>query len=54
MFFVISKILAFIITPLVWIVGLFLAGLLVKRQPLKKRLLITSFLCCGFSVMILF
>lgn len=48
MFFVISKILAFIITPLVWIVGLFLAGLLVKRQPLKKRLLITSFVMLWF------
>ena len=42
MFFIFSKILAFIITPIVWIFGLLLAGLIVKRQPLKKRLLIAS------------
>ncbi|MGP8217188.1 MAG: YdcF family protein [Bacteroidia bacterium] len=42
MFFVLSKILYFLITPTVWIFILLLAGLLVKRQPLKKRLFITA------------
>lgn len=46
MFFVISKILSFLITPTVWIGVLLLAALLVKRQPLKKRLFIWA--CVAF------
>ncbi len=42
MFFILSKILEFLITPIVWIFVLLLLGILVKRQPLKKRLLISS------------
>ncbi|HSY77246.1 MAG TPA: YdcF family protein [Bacteroidia bacterium] len=43
MFFILSKILEFLITPIFWIFILLLAGILVKRHPLKKRLLIASF-----------
>jgi uncharacterized SAM-binding protein YcdF (DUF218 family) len=42
MFFFLSKILEFLITPIFWIFLLLLAGVLVKRHPLKKRLLIAS------------
>ena len=42
MFFYISKILVFLISPLVWIFGLLLFSLLTKNQQLKKKLLITS------------
>jgi uncharacterized SAM-binding protein YcdF (DUF218 family) len=43
MFFVLSKIFDFIITPVCWVFALFLIGLIVKRQPLKKRFLISAF-----------
>lgn len=42
MFFVFSKILNYFFLPIIWVFGLLLAGLLVKRQPLKKRLLISA------------
>jgi uncharacterized SAM-binding protein YcdF (DUF218 family) len=48
MFFVLSKILYFLITPIVWMFALLLAGLIVKRQPLKKRLLLGSFIVFAF------
>jgi uncharacterized SAM-binding protein YcdF (DUF218 family) len=48
MFFFFSKILEFIITPIFWIFALLLAGLLAKKQPLKKRLLIASIICFYF------
>jgi len=43
-FFVLSKILDFIIAPVCWVFALLLIGLLVKRQPLKKRLFISAFI----------
>ncbi|HXP52304.1 MAG TPA: YdcF family protein [Bacteroidia bacterium] len=42
MFFILSKLLAFFISPFFWVFCLLLAGVLVKRQPLKKRFLIAS------------
>jgi len=42
MFFVLSKILNIFILPLSWVFGLLLAAVFVKKQPLKKRLLIAA------------
>jgi len=42
MFFFFSKILEFFIYPLTWILACLIAGLIIKKQPLKKRLLIAS------------
>ena len=42
MFFVISKVLDFLIDPVCWVFILMVAGVIIKRQPLKKRFLIAS------------
>lgn len=42
MFYVLSKILGLFVNPLFWVVGLLLAGILVTKQRLKKRLLIIA------------
>jgi uncharacterized SAM-binding protein YcdF (DUF218 family) len=47
MFFFISKILAFLITPMFWIMGLLLWAILTKSQTRKKWLMIISF-CLGW------
>jgi uncharacterized SAM-binding protein YcdF (DUF218 family) len=48
MFFFLSKILFFLTTPIVWIFGLLLYGILTKKDILKKRLLWTSLICFYF------
>lgn len=48
MFFYLSKILFFLTTPIVWIFGLFLWGMLTKKPLRKKRLLWTSLICFYF------
>ncbi len=48
MFFILSKILEFAITPICWVFVLLIIALLVKRQPLKKRLLITTIIVFYF------
>ncbi len=42
MFFLISKLLAFLITPIVWIIALLLVSLFAKKTIIKKRCLIIS------------
>jgi len=42
MFFFFSKILEFFIYPLTWVLACLIGGIFVKKQPLKKRLLIFS------------
>jgi len=42
MFFVLSKLLAFIITPVVWVAALIVAAVLVKDPKRKKRLVISG------------
>ena len=48
MFFYLSKILFFLTTPIVWIFGLFLWGMLAKKPLRKKRLLWASLICFYF------
>ena len=48
MFFFFSKILFFLTTPIVWIFGLFLWGMLTKKTIRKKQLLWTSLICFYF------
>ena len=48
MFFYLSKILFFLTTPIVWIFGLFLWGMLTKKPLRKKRLLWASLICFYF------
>lgn len=43
MFFLFSKLLVFLITPLVWIIALFITGLLTKKEVRRKR-------CLGWSL----
>jgi uncharacterized SAM-binding protein YcdF (DUF218 family) len=43
MFFYLSKILAFLITPIVWIIGLCIYGFITKNTVRKKRSFITAF-----------
>ena len=43
MFFVLSKILHFLLDPLIWIIILFIWGFLTRKTIRKKRLLITAF-----------
>lgn len=43
MFFILSKVLLFIIKPLIWIIVLFLWGMLTKKAKRKKRLLWSAF-----------
>jgi uncharacterized SAM-binding protein YcdF (DUF218 family) len=42
MFFILSKLLIIFLEPLLWFVGLLVAGLFVKNKALKKRLIISS------------
>jgi len=42
MFFIISKIMAFLLTPLTWIIILLVAGLIIKNARRKKRVYITA------------
>jgi uncharacterized SAM-binding protein YcdF (DUF218 family) len=44
MFFILSKVLNFLLSPLLWVVVLFLYGLATKRQKLKKWLFWTAFI----------
>lgn len=48
MFFILSKILIFITTPIVWVFGLLLWGILAKNPIRKKRLLWASVICLFF------
>ena len=48
MFFYLSKILLFLATPIVWIFGLLLWGILTKKPLRKKRLLWASLICLYF------
>ncbi|MCI0751467.1 MAG: YdcF family protein [Flammeovirgaceae bacterium] len=48
MFFTLSKILHYLAMPLVLVCGFFLASVLIKRQPLKKRLFRTGFVLLFF------
>src|ERR1035437_10743661 len=48
MFFILSKDLAFIITPIVWIVGLLIFSLITKNPKRKKRTFITSIILLLF------
>lgn len=47
-FFVLSKILHFLTTPIVWIAALFLLGLLARKPARRKRRLIASFILFYF------
>jgi uncharacterized SAM-binding protein YcdF (DUF218 family) len=49
MFFLLSKLLNFLLTPIIWIMGCFLYGLITKEQERKKW-----FLWGGFILLILF
>jgi uncharacterized SAM-binding protein YcdF (DUF218 family) len=42
MFFILSKLLIFFTYPFSWFFAFFVAALIIKRQPLKRRLFITS------------
>jgi uncharacterized SAM-binding protein YcdF (DUF218 family) len=44
MAFILSKILAFVIQPLVWIITLYFISFFIKNKIYKKRLLITTFI----------
>jgi uncharacterized SAM-binding protein YcdF (DUF218 family) len=48
MFFYLSKILFFLATPIIWIFGLFLWGMLTKKPIRKKRMLLTSIILFYF------
>ncbi|MCX6291541.1 MAG: YdcF family protein [Bacteroidetes bacterium] len=55
MFFLLSKLLAFLITPIIWIIGLLLYSLLAKNEKRKKRMLsIALILLLFFSNTLLF
>ena len=42
MFFILSKILHFLVTPIVWVFLLLILSLLIKKQKLKKRILTSA------------
>lgn len=42
MFFILSKVLAFLISPLTWVIGLLLYGLITKNDRRKKKCIIAS------------
>lgn len=44
LFFIISKILYFSVSPFIWGIALLLSGLIINNKVIKKRLLISSFL----------
>lgn len=48
MFFILSKILAFLITPVVWIIAFFVYALFTKNEKRKKRCYVTSLLLLLF------
>ena len=48
MFFILSKVLLFLIKPLNWVVILFVLGLLVKKPALRKKLLAASLIVLLF------
>lgn len=48
MFFILSKILAFIITPLVWIVGLLLYSFFTKNEKRKKKCFVAALIMLLF------
>src|SRR4051812_34720590 len=49
MFFYLSKILAFIISPIVWISALLVWACVTKKEGRRKRLLITA--CCMLYIL---
>ncbi|HLU86073.1 MAG TPA: YdcF family protein [Vicingaceae bacterium] len=48
MFFILSKLLHFLISPIIWVFGLLIAMLLVKSPRLKRKLLISSLVVLYF------
>jgi len=44
MYFILSKVLLFLLFPVLWVLGLLIAGLLTKKPKRKKRFLIASLL----------
>lgn len=48
MFFVISKVLAFILTPLTWVLAIFVLAFFTKRDKKRKRLVLIGILCIWF------
>jgi uncharacterized SAM-binding protein YcdF (DUF218 family) len=48
MFFILSKLLYFIITPTIWIIALFLLSLFSKKEKLKKRFLVSGIILFFF------
>ena len=42
MFFILSKVLFFLIDPLFWVFALFIAGIFIKKAKLKKRFIIAA------------
>lgn len=49
MFFILSKVLDFLLSPLVWITLIFLTGLIVKKPVLKRR-----FIYSGIVLLLIF
>ena len=49
MFFILSKVLDFLLSPLIWVIFLFLLSILLRRPALKKRFFYT-----GFIVLLIF
>ncbi len=43
MFFILSKILSFVISPMLWIVGVFVYGIVTKKAKRKKKMLLIAF-----------
>ena len=43
MFFIISKLLYFIVSPLIWIVAILLTGVLTKNKVRKQSLFVSAF-----------
>src|SRR4051812_30964729 len=55
MFFFISKIFSFVLSPFVWAIVLLIAGLLTARPGMKKKLLVSGvliLLLCGNSFLV--
>lgn len=44
MFFILSKVLTFLLSPFIWVIAVMLAALIVKRKTIKKRLFLTAFI----------
>lgn len=43
MFFILSKVLLFLLSPFIWVILVFIAGFVLKKPVLKKRSFITAF-----------